>query len=210
MALRELKLNSLGRYGKGGSRLVLEEHGHCEVPAGCGGAVLRWRNPNSGLLFLLHGFGNDKGRILLDGVPPSSARPLVSFGEHVLSLAVTDLIPGSVVLGFAAIHDESQSGFPRVSQPSGRKIFILSATDGTWKYVTVEPTDDRWTRPGFDDSAWRAMIACQSPLLEKQDMRKYRLETILKLGATCLGIEGESSQAWVRKSFTISQHEPKS
>lgn len=39
MAERELKLNSLGRYGKGGSRLVLEEHGHCEVPVGCGGAV---------------------------------------------------------------------------------------------------------------------------------------------------------------------------
>jgi len=106
MAERELKLNSLGRYGKGGgSRLVLEEHGHCEVPAGCGGAVLRWRNPNSGLLFLLHGFGNDE--ILLDGVSPSSARLLVPFGEHVLSLAVTELVLGDVVLGFAAIHDES-------------------------------------------------------------------------------------------------------
>lgn len=119
MAERELKLNSLGRYGKGTSRLVLEEHGHCEVPAGCGGAVLRWRNPNSGLLFLLHAFGNDNGRILLDGAPPSSARPLVPFGEHVLSLAVTELVPGAVVPGFAAIDDESQFGFPRVSQPTG-------------------------------------------------------------------------------------------
>lgn len=30
-------------------------------------------------------------------------------------------------------------------------------------------------------------------------------ETILKLGATCLGIEGQSSRAWIRKSFTINQ-----
>ena len=80
MAERDLELNSLGRYGKSGSRLVLEEHGSCEVPAGCGGAVLRWRNPDSGLLFLLHAFGNNKGSILLDGVAPSSARPLIPFG----------------------------------------------------------------------------------------------------------------------------------
>jgi len=210
MAERKLKLNSLGRYGKGGSRLVLEEHGHCEVPAGCGGAVLRWRNPNAGLLFLLHALANGEGRILLDGASPSSARPLVPFGEHVLSLVVTELVPGSVVLGFAAIHDETQFGFPRVSQPSGRKISILSAADGTWKYVTTEPANDAWTRPGFDDSNWRAMLACEPPSLEGQDMRKYRLETLLKLGATCLGIEGQSSRAWVRKSFTLNQQEPKS
>ena len=34
--MRELKLNTLGRYGKNASHLVLEEHSHCEVPAGCG------------------------------------------------------------------------------------------------------------------------------------------------------------------------------
>lgn len=40
---RELKLNSISRFSKQSPRLVLEEHGHCEVPAGCGGVVLRWR-----------------------------------------------------------------------------------------------------------------------------------------------------------------------
>jgi hypothetical protein len=39
-------LNSLDRFRKHPGQLVLEEHGHCEVPAGCGGVVLRWRNPN--------------------------------------------------------------------------------------------------------------------------------------------------------------------
>jgi sulfatase modifying factor 1 len=28
---------------------VLEAHSHCEVPAGCGGVVLQWRNPSAGL-----------------------------------------------------------------------------------------------------------------------------------------------------------------
>ena len=205
MADRDLKLNSLGRYGKSNSRLILEEHSHCEVPAGCGGVVLRWRNPNSGLLFILHFFGSGKGTILLDGKALTSARPLISFGEHVLSLAVTDIAPGSTILGFAGIHDESQSSFPRVSQPSGRKMSILSAAEGSWTYVTTEPADDTWSRSGFDDSHWRQMTACEPPSLDKQDMQKYRLETILKFGAACLGIEGQSSRAWVRKSFTINQ-----
>ena len=203
MADRDLKLNSLGRYAKSKSRLVLEEHSHCEVPAGCGGVVLRWRNPNSGLLFILHFFGSSKGRILFDGKALASARPLISFGEHVLSFALTDIVPGSVVLGFAAVHDESQPDFPRVSQPGGRKTSVLSAADGSWKYVTTEPAGDAWTRPGFDDAQWRVMTACEPPLLDKQSLQKYRLETILELGAACLGIEGASSRAWVRKSFTI-------
>jgi hypothetical protein len=205
MAERDLKLHSLGRYGKSNSRLILEEHSHCEVPAGCGGVVLRWRNPNSGLLFVLHFFGTGKGTILLDGKALTSARPLISFGEHVFSLALTDIVPGSAILGFAGIHDESQFSFPRVSQPSGRKMSLLSAADGSWKYVTTEPADDTWSRPGFDDSLWRPMTACEPPSLDKQDMQKYRLETILKMGGACLGIEGQSSRVWIRKSFTINQ-----
>jgi hypothetical protein len=30
---RDLKLNSIDRYVKSSPRFVLEEHGHCEVPA---------------------------------------------------------------------------------------------------------------------------------------------------------------------------------
>lgn len=205
MAERDLKLNSLGRYGKGDSRLILEEHSHCEVPAGCGGVVLRWRNPNSGLLFILHFFGSGKPTILLDGKAVASARPLISFGEHVLSVAVTEVVPGLAILGFAGIHDESESGFPRVSQPSGRKISILSAPDGSWKYVTTEPSDNTWSHTGFNDSHWHQMTACEPPSLDKQDMQKYRLDKILKFGAAPLGIEGQSPRVWIRKSFTISQ-----
>lgn len=205
MADRDLKLNSLGRYGKSNSRLILEEHSHCEVPAGCGGVVLRWRNPNSGLLFILHFFGLGKATILLDGKALTTARPLISFGEHVLSLAVTDIVAGSAILGFAGIHDESELSFPRVSQPSGRKISILSAADGSWKYVTTEPADDTWSRPGFDDSHWQIMTACEPPSLDEHDMQAYRLKTILNLGAACLGIGAQSSRAWVRKSFTVNQ-----
>jgi hypothetical protein len=126
--------------------------------------------------------------VLLDGKAVASARPLISFGEHVLSIAVTDVVPGSAILGFAGIHDESQLSFPRVSQPSGRKISILSASDGSWKYVTTEPADNTWSRPGFDDSHWHQMTASEPPSLDNHDMQKYRLDTMLKFGAAPLGI----------------------
>jgi hypothetical protein len=41
MAGKDLRLNSLSRYTKRSPEYVLEEHSHCEVPAGCGGVVLR-------------------------------------------------------------------------------------------------------------------------------------------------------------------------
>ncbi len=44
-----LNLNNLDRYTKLSPRFVLEEYSHCEVPAGCGGIVLRWRNPEVGI-----------------------------------------------------------------------------------------------------------------------------------------------------------------
>jgi hypothetical protein len=52
----KLKLNGLSRYTKQSPRLVLEEYSHCEVPAGYGGVVLRWRNPDQPLPMLVSSF----------------------------------------------------------------------------------------------------------------------------------------------------------
>ena len=205
MAHRDLKLNSLERYGKGRSRLLLEEHGHCEVPAGCGGVVLRWRNPTTGLLFILHALIPGRGTLLLDRVPLSSGRLLIPFGERVLACVVSELEPGPAVFALAAIHDESLFGFPRVTQPTGRKISIESAADGTWKYVTHPPSTNSWMDPGFDDSSWQPMTVIAAPSFDQQDMRVHRLQQILRLGGVCLGLETQSSRAWIRKSFIIQQ-----
>src|SRR5687768_6072864 len=55
----DLKLNGLSRYAKESPRLVLEEYGHCEVPAGCGGVVLRWRNPDQPIPMVVHSFSGN-------------------------------------------------------------------------------------------------------------------------------------------------------
>src|SRR5438445_6708984 len=145
MADRDLRLNSISRYSKESPRLILEEHGHCEVPAGCGGVILRWRNPNSGLLFIVQLFAPGKFEVWIDGVAPPSGRPLIPYGEHVLGMAVEEFPSDCAIIAFSAVHDESEQRFPRVSQPSGRKESILSAPDGSWKYVTAKP-DDTWLR----------------------------------------------------------------
>src|SRR5213075_3290995 len=83
---RDLKLNPL-RYTKQSSSLVLEQHSHCEVPAGCGGVVLRWRDPTN-IPLEVDLYLEGKASFAIDGVPTKSSRPLVAIGAHVLSFAV--------------------------------------------------------------------------------------------------------------------------
>jgi hypothetical protein len=203
MGQRDLKLNSLGRYTKNSTGLVLEVHGHCEVPAGCGGAVLRWRNPDTGLVFLIRVYANGPYEFWIDGAKPSSGRPVISYGNHAIAMAVSELTPGSVAIAVAVIHDEDSFHHPRTSQPSGRKVEILSTPDGTWRYTTTPPSDAAWMDPAFDDSSWTVMASFQAPAFGEKDMRRYRLRSVLETGATCLGITGPSPVAWIRKAFTI-------
>src|SRR5262249_6025263 len=98
---RELKLNSLARYSKTSPLFILEEHGHCEVPAGCGGVVLRWRNPQRGVPVTMWLYAGGGCRVYLDGKVTTSGRPVVPFGEHVLAFAATGVDPAYPVLTFA-------------------------------------------------------------------------------------------------------------
>src|SRR6185369_4705197 len=104
MAERDLKLNSLGRYGKGSSRLLLEEHGHCEVPAGCGGVVLRWRNPAAALPVVIHLDSPSELTWLLDGTAPPAARLDLTPGKHVVAFTLKNADLAGPLLMFAATH----------------------------------------------------------------------------------------------------------
>ena len=170
------------------------------------GAVLRWRNPDTGLLFLVRIYVADKCRLLLDGAELSSGMPLIPFGDHVFSLQFDGAAAGEALFAFAAVHDESQLDFPRVSRPSGQRVAVLSAADGTWKYATTEPAGDDWTRPGFDDAGWSALPAREPPKLGKGDSGSYRLKALREAGAVCLG--AGAARAWVRKRFTLAPTAP--
>jgi hypothetical protein len=71
----ELRLNSLSRYSKQSDEYTLEVHSHCEVPAGCGGVVLRWRNPRLSIPIEIWTYTTGEAQLFLDGNVPASARP---------------------------------------------------------------------------------------------------------------------------------------
>lgn len=206
MAKRDLKLNSLGRYAKQSSRLILEQHSHCEVPAGCGGVVLRWRSDISELPVVVHAFCSGQSKLAIDGVPPASSRPMIAFGDHVLSLVLEEL-PADAILAVAAVHDASR--VPPVSGQLGELLNVLSDADGTWKSTTVEPPDHRWMTSGFDDSSWPALIAAQPPVLQKarvytrENMGEFRLQMALDAGAKCLRVATPTGRMWVRRAFRL-------
>jgi hypothetical protein len=208
MAKRDLNLNSLGRYAKQSSRLVLEQHSHCEVPAGCGGVVLRWRSEISDLPVLLHSFASGKSNLFIDGQSPASSRSMISVGDHVLSLVLGE-VPKDAILAVAAVHDASR--VPLVSQQLGEVLHVLSDADGTWKSTTIPPADDQWMKSGFDDSSWVALEAAQPPVLEKrrgytrENIWEIRLQMALDAGAKCLRIETPTGQMWVRKAFRVTK-----
>lgn len=208
MAKRNLDLNSLGRYAKQSSRLILEQHSHCEVPAGCGGVVLRWRSDLSGVPVLVHSFASGKSKLFIDGQSPTSSRSLISFGDHVVSLVLEEL-PKDAILAVAVVHDASRV-LP-VSQQLGELLNVLSDAAGTWKSTTVKPADDHWMRSGFDDSSWAALAATEPPALEKrkaytrENIWEINLQMALDRGAKCLRVDAPNGQMWVRRAFRITK-----
>ncbi|MBC6460198.1 hypothetical protein [Actinomadura sp. HBU206391] len=205
---RELKLNSLSRYSKTSPLYVLEEHGHCEVPAGCGGVVLRWRNPRDGVPLTLWLYSAGEYRAFLDGPPPESARPLVSFGEHVLAFEIGEIDPAFMVLIFAGRYQPDGDNRVRSSGARGGEVSVLSAADGSWRYTFQEPVDDAWTRAGFDDSGWSSMVLREErrpPADPKRDPDRYRINQVTEKGGVGLGVTGDGTRVWVRKAFEISE-----
>jgi hypothetical protein len=205
MAERDLKLNAI-RTVKQSPNLVLEEHGHCEVPAGCGGVVLRWRQRSRlPIQVWLHTAASKT--VYLDGDVLTSGRPLIGPGEHVLALDFSRVDPAEAVLMAACFYDENPTlHHTRFTPSSGRKFYLVSLADGTWKYTTEASLDDPWMRPGYDDSAWRPMIARDFPEPAKGDWATAgRIKRIVGLGGQGLGIDlptGPTSLL-VRRAFRL-------
>lgn len=210
MSDQNLKLNSLSRYSKQSPNFILEEYSQCEVPAGCGGVVLRWRNPNVALPLLVKLYAVGKYKAYLDGDPITVGRPLVPFGEHVLAIEISGTDQRYVALVCTATYDEAERDGVRRSRDTGQKVQIATAADGTWKYTTLPPTDDVWKRPEFDDSTWSAMVpknAWRPPTKSGFDQGKWEAERMAGARAIPIGFNEEASRIWVRRRFHLHRRE---
>jgi hypothetical protein len=187
----DLRLNELNRYRKTSGKLALEVHSHCEVPAGCGGAVLRWRRPGADIGFWSWTYvrGTSHGP-WIDGKSMPEQRTTVSPGKHVLSLIVDPPGPGGFLLFSASLN-------PHIA--TALRPEALSQANGQWRATPQRPPDD-WQLPGFDDSGFQPLIELPVPAPSGND--KWRWETLQKRSKG-LGLPSAAPRVWVRWTFHL-------
>lgn len=193
---REPELNSLDRYVKASPRFVLEEHGHCEVPAGCGGVVLRWRDRfvSVPLEIAAAVVGAESWDVLVDGEPPSTARPLLSPGRHVLTVVARGVVTGEFAFLLWATSPDTGDA-PLLSTPGHT---------GDWRATGREPAPSILTDPDFDVSSWAPGI----PGRVDEDVQPYSVRRTRDLGAEPLTVDPSVPDAvaprvWLRAVFEV-------
>lgn len=203
-----LRLNTLERFEKGEkSRLVLEEHSHCEVPAGCGGAVLRWRDPERGTVLVLELQAPGPTAIYLDGEELRTGWVQLTPGEHLLALRIAPL-PAEASEDARALPDALL--FAATVQIDGQPAWqrppfepLISREDGSWRASVTEPDGEAWREElGYDDSGWTA-LAWNRELEVPEDMR-WHFDEFTGRGAQALALPGRRP-VWIRKRFTLAE-----
>jgi hypothetical protein len=154
----DLRLNSLDRFTKKSPRFILEEHSHCEVPAGCGGVVLRWINPAAGLPVLIDFFHPAEARVAIDGTPVTTAHLLLAPGRHVLSIEFPDPPrDGNALLVLV--------GRLKISTAAGRdEVIVHSVADGSWIFTTSAPPPAWMTDSALGEQGWTPLV--ERPVVE--------------------------------------------
>ncbi len=183
----EQRLNSLDRFRKDPGRLVLEEHSHCEVPAGCGGVVLRWRNPATLLSVIVFGYHAGKGSWLFDGDELANGRVDLQPGRHVIACALDSVDYSSGLILFAAITEPPASASRRRDETDSPSFKVVSASDGSWKFALEEPPNG-WALPSFEDGSWPALAEVTAPTFTGDEEGSYQARRCLPQGAVCLGL----------------------
>jgi hypothetical protein len=189
-----LKLNTLKRFSKTPHGLLREEHGHCEVPAGCGGMVLRWLNPDRELPMLFRFYTPGEGQVFLDGKALTSSCALVAYGRHAICLQFKRLLLRQGGFLFSARLDL------KAPQKTREEILVLSSPDGRWMGRRTPPPDDGWLHPGYQDTDWEPLEEIEIPGGDDA----WRQRGLRGEGARPLGLS-ESSVLWVRREFELSK-----
>jgi hypothetical protein len=203
------RLNSLDRFRKQPGRLVLEQHSHCEVPAGCGGVVLRWRNPLALVPVVTYLYSpSEQVATFLDGAPLTVSRTDLAPGRHVVAFHIADIDLTGGVFMFLAIHQPKDYQRDLPSGVVEKPWKLWSVADNTWKFTLDAPAADRWTAPDFDDSGWHAQfVKAPTPKLEWNQHGSHACSWCDKHGAKFLRIGGvfapKEGDIWIRKAFDV-------
>lgn len=183
---------------------MLEEYSSCEVPAGCGGAIMRWIDPGDALPlhFWFYCSGQSEG-VFLDGQRVASPCSDVRQGKHVLAGSISPANDAQPVLALAlrfGDQDVSHSE-PGRSRAIGHKIEILSGKTIRVVGTTVGPQGESWKQLDFDDSAWKELTskAVKTPRPE----RDWHLDQVEKTGAERIALANARGKLWFRCTFDV-------
>lgn len=197
---RDVAVNDLARYEKSSDRLVLESYSHCEVPAGCGGGILRWIDPDESLPLTLHLWSTGKNEVFFDGAPVKSGRVDARRGAHVLAVHVSPEggAPPQIALALRYSDETApKDGMgPYRSKPVGRKVDVLSGRAAVMVATSLEPEGDEWKKAAFGAAGWRALAETAPHLPDGKP--PWHLKEILKTGAVAVGLPGARGPLWVR------------
>lgn len=205
-----LQLNSLDRFRKQSPSLLLEQYSHCEVPAGCGGVVLRWVDPRKGtparVVVVVPGA---RANAWLDGRSRADGRFDVEPGEHLLAIELSEIGDARwVMVGLLRdLADEAMSSTP--------VVLTGSRSDGGWQ-ISERPRGERWFEDvepaGDDDDGWRAM-ADGSERVDAEARESWRHRTLRSVGLVPLALDRaqvHEGRAWIRHRFTSELLDPSS
>jgi hypothetical protein len=194
--MTDLKLN---RFSKRPERFLLEEYSSCEVPAGCGGIVLRWMRPGEPVFVALTHFSPAPAKLFLDGEPLSTQSFRLAVGAHVLAVELESVPPkGGLFIASMTIRHRRLVAAP-----------LVTAADGTWRFQTTPPGEG-WRRPDFDDAGWPALERDDFPKTEKP-FGSYLLDSLAKSGAVGLAPPAAARKGrwfanpgcWIRRGFRV-------
>ena len=193
-AADDLRINTLHRFAKHSPRLTLREYSHCEVPAGCGGVVLRWTDPSDGLVaFVRLESPNANVDAWLDGTEILTSTQALGTSAHVLAVHLTrhTLSPTDQLLVVPWVTLEPRSA-------------NLLPMDVVARVTSTRQAD--FARPDLDDRHWPlAERATARDFVGLPTWRRRRIEETLDQGNLVLVTDGE---AWVRLRFRLDGASP--
>lgn len=198
--MSDLVLNGL-RKPKGS--VLLEEHSSCEVPAGCGGVVLRWVTADSpALVDVRVTIAATAHELWIDGVSPERTRCELAPGPHVLALHIPAPRAGGLLIAWL-----------QLTQRKADHEKVVSSPDGSWRATLTAPSDDGWRSVQYDDAGWFPLVDREIEVDATDKVTASQRTWLQRSGAVSLGtpvglferVFGSRPPAavWVRRTFVL-------
>ena len=197
----DLRLNTLHRFAKHSPRLVLHEYAHCEIPAGCGGVVMRWYDPATGApgMVKLEAFGGD-GTLWLDGEPLASSLVHLRAGAHVIAVHLQPEATSEAAAKAPAAAPAPRPFVLGVMYEADLDRDLISSGAARWCCTATRPPEG-WTAPGFPDAAWSEVPRPPAGYLEGlARWPRYAIEQAAQRGQPVFDFR--TDELWLRVAFT--------